>query len=235
MPSPTPTVLVAASSTALRHRVADAFLHDGFDVDDAGSFASALERTRRSALDAVVVAELGAPAAAYRLIEAIRGEQPSLAVVAIARGPGELDRIRPLHAGADTVAPAECSHTELRANLDAVLRRRTGGLATVIRIGGLEVRPVSRQVTYRGENVELTAKEYALLLALAAEPERVFTKPELLREVWGFASEGCTRTLDSHACRLRRKLSRPGTPGFVQNIWGVGYRLLEPSALELIA
>ena len=79
-----------------------------------------------------------------------------------------------------------------------------------------------------GEPVELSKKEYALLRALAADPTRVFTREELLRGVWGFRSLGHTRTLDSHAFRLRHKLSRSGDR-FVVNVWGVGYRLVDGS------
>jgi DNA-binding response OmpR family regulator len=74
--------------------------------------------------------------------------------------------------------------------------------------------------------------ELALLRALAAEPTRVFTKSELLRDVWGFRCPGRTRTLDSHACRLRTKLAAAGDRRWVENVWGVGYRLvgIEPDA-----
>jgi DNA-binding response OmpR family regulator len=75
--------------------------------------------------------------------------------------------------------------------------------------------------------VELAGKEYQLLLKLMSEPARVFTKEELLREVWGFRSLGRTRTLDSHASRLRRKLAAVGAGRFVLNVWGVGYRLVD--------
>ena len=78
----------------------------------------------------------------------------------------------------------------------------------------------------RGSRVELSAKEFALLRALAAEPTRVFTKDELLRGVWGFRATGATRTLDSHACRLRKKLGVQGDQ-LVVNVWGVGYRLVD--------
>jgi DNA-binding response OmpR family regulator len=74
--------------------------------------------------------------------------------------------------------------------------------------------------------VKLSKKEFALLRALAAEPTRVFTREELLRGVWGFRSLGHTRTLDSHASRLRGKLSARGER-FVVNVWGVGYRLVD--------
>jgi DNA-binding response OmpR family regulator len=86
-------------------------------------------------------------------------------------------------------------------------------------------------VRVRGCGVALSAKEYELLVALATEPERVFRKEELLRDVWGFRSLGRTRTLDSHASRLRRKLAAVGDEGrYVLNVWGVGYRLVAPTA-----
>jgi DNA-binding response OmpR family regulator len=83
----------------------------------------------------------------------------------------------------------------------------------------------------RGSRVELSAKEFALLRALAAEPTRVFTKDELLRGVWGFRATGATRTLDSHACRLRKKLGVHGDQ-LVVNVWGVGYRLVDGVAVR---
>ena len=78
----------------------------------------------------------------------------------------------------------------------------------------------------KGERVALSKKEFALLRALAGEPTRVFTREELLRGVWNFRAMGHTRTLDSHAFRLRQKLNRSGER-FVINVWGVGYRLVD--------
>jgi DNA-binding response OmpR family regulator len=96
-------------------------------------------------------------------------------------------------------------------------------------VGELELDPASREVRLRGERLSLSQKEFALLKALGAEPTRVFTKEELLRDVWGFRSMGTTRTLDSHACRLRHKLGVQGDR-FVVNVWGVGYRLVDGPA-----
>jgi DNA-binding response OmpR family regulator len=93
---------------------------------------------------------------------------------------------------------------------------------------------VAREVRLRGRRVDLSQKEFALLQALAADPTRVFTKEELLRDVWGFRSLGTTRTLDSHACRLRQKLGGEGDR-FVVNVWGVGYRLVDGPVLEAAA
>jgi DNA-binding response OmpR family regulator len=83
-------------------------------------------------------------------------------------------------------------------------------------------------VWLRDELLSLSKKEFALLRALAGEPTRVFTREELLRGVWGYRTLGATRTLDSHASRLRRKLTTHGDR-FVINVWGVGYRLVDGS------
>jgi DNA-binding response OmpR family regulator len=82
-------------------------------------------------------------------------------------------------------------------------------------------------VTVRDTLVSLSAKEFDLLARLAVEPSRVFTKEELLREVWGFRALGRTRTLESHASRVRKKLCVDVNDRFIVNVWGVGYRLLE--------
>ena len=86
----------------------------------------------------------------------------------------------------------------------------------------------------RGDRVDLSQKEFALLRTLAAEPTRVFTKEELLRDVWGFRSLGSTRTLDSHACRLRHKLALHGDR-YIVNVWGVGYRLIDGPQVAVAA
>ena len=96
-----------------------------------------------------------------------------------------------------------------------------------IEVGDLTIEPESRRVEVRGRRVALAPKEYELLLALAAAPTRVFRKAELLRSVWGFRSASRTRTLDAHACRLRRKLAGEEPPRYVVNEWGYGYRLID--------
>jgi DNA-binding response OmpR family regulator len=119
------------------------------------------------------------------------------------------------------------SYPELHARVDSLLRRtRVRPGAGRIRVGPLEIDSLSRQAWLSGAPLALSKKEFALLRALATEPTRVFTREELLRGVWGFASLGATRTLDSHASRLRKKLRDRGAE-FVVNVWGVGYRLVD--------
>ncbi len=95
-----------------------------------------------------------------------------------------------------------------------------------MKAGSLEIDPLSRQVWLDGKPLSLSKKEFALLRALASEPTRVFTREELLRGVWGFRAVAATRTLDSHAYRLRQKVNAGGDR-FIVNVWGVGYRLVD--------
>ena len=95
-----------------------------------------------------------------------------------------------------------------------------------MRVGELTVDPLTRAVRLDGKPVHLSAKEFALLQALAVEPTRVVSKADLLRDVWGYLSLGNTRTVDAHACRLRKKLAASPRP-WVVNVRGVGYRLTE--------
>ena len=95
-----------------------------------------------------------------------------------------------------------------------------------MRVGELTIDPLTRAVRLAGKPLHLSAKEFALLQALATDPTRVFLKNDLLRDVWGYLSIGNTRTLDAHACRLRKKLAGSPRP-FVVNVRGVGYKLTE--------
>ena len=134
--------------------------------------------------------------------------------------------MRGLREGADDYVVKPVHYPELVARVAAVLRRRRSAREGPRRIGELVIDPATRSVRVGERPVEMANKEFALLRALAADPTRVFSKEELLRDVWGFRSLGRTRTLDSHASRLRRKLD-PEHARFVVNCWGVGYRLID--------
>ncbi len=150
---------------------------------------------------------------------------PALPVLILSGRTTEADRVRGFDEGADDYLQKPFSYVELRARIRALLRRRGERRAGPLRVGELIIDPVRREVRVGGEEVRLANKEFELLRALASEPRRVFTKRELLEDVWGFRTLGRTRTLDSHASRLRRKLD-PDNARWVKNVWGVGYRLV---------
>lgn len=137
-----------------------------------------------------------------------------------------VDRVRALERGCDDFLVRPFSYEELLARIRAVLRRTSPAPHEVRQAGEIAADLATRTVTVGDVLVALAGKEYELLLKLMTDPTRVFTKEQLLRDVWGFRSLGRTRTLDSHASRLRRKLAAAGAGEAVVNVWGVGYRLL---------
>jgi DNA-binding response OmpR family regulator len=138
-----------------------------------------------------------------------------------------VDRIHAFRRGCDDYVPRPFDYQELVERIRAVLRRVRPESADVVEAGPIRVDTRTRVVTASGIVVPLAQKEYELLLRLARDPSRVFTKAELLQEVWGYRPGSRTRTLDSHASRLRRKLRAAGADdALVENVWGVGYRLL---------
>jgi DNA-binding response OmpR family regulator len=151
---------------------------------------------------------------------------PLLPVIVLTGRGADTDRVRGLDSGADDYVTKPFRYEELRARIGAVLRRRASRRDGPIRVGDLAIDPVRRRVTVGEREVQLAKKEFGLLRVLASDPTRVFSKEELLRDVWGFRSPGRTRTLDSHASRLRRKLD-PEHSRYVINCWGIGYRLID--------
>jgi DNA-binding response OmpR family regulator len=202
---------------------------DGFDVLRTEDGDDALALAERARPDLVLLgAELDV---CRRLREGEPGRSWDRDVPVIVLGPEEadaVDRVRAFDRGADDFLARPFIYDELLARIRAVLRRVAPPVGVVIEVGELAIDRSTRCVTVGGQILTLSAKQFDLLVKLASEPTRVFSKDELLKDVWGYRSIGRTRTLDSHASRLRRKLAdASGTP-YVLNAWGVGYRLMLP-------
>jgi DNA-binding response OmpR family regulator len=219
-------VLVAEPESETREYLGRHLRDDGFDVLDAARRSDALELAERSRPDVVLLAELDL-CLRLRRGEPGRSWDRNVPVIVLAPTSDPVERVRALDRGADDVIGRPFAYEELLARIRALLRRSTTTTAEVLEAGELTIDRRTRRVTVRETRVPLSAKEFELVAWLAAEPYRVFTKEELLREVWGFRAQGRTRTLESHASRLRKKLRVAGGDGFIVNVWGVGYRLLE--------
>lgn len=236
------TILLVEDDPVLHTFLADNLSADGFAVRVAETLADGLRELELRSPDVAIV-DLALPdGSGLELIAAVRAADgtvsridPGLPLIVLSGRAGELDRVRGFERGADDFVAKPFSYPELRLRVAAVLRRSVERLGQGrLVVGPLELDPGSREVRLRGRRIELSQKEFALLRALMAEPTRVLTKDELLRDVWGFRSRGVTRTLDSHACRLRTKLAFAGDC-FVINVWGVGYRLVDGPVREAVA
>jgi DNA-binding response OmpR family regulator len=228
------TLLLVEDDEATATFLADNLAADGFDVTVAPGVAEGWRALEVRHLDAVLLDLALADGSGLMLLDRLRASDgaasrvdPALPVIVLSGRVSELDRVRGFERGADDYVPKPFSYRELLARIRAVLRRADirSGRGT-LRVGDLAVDPLSREVRLAGRQVQFSAKEFALLYALAADPTRVFTKAELLQNVWGYATQGATRTLDTHACRIRQKLSG-GDRRFVITVRGVGYKLTE--------
>jgi DNA-binding response OmpR family regulator len=226
------TIVVCEDDPIAREVLCENLKADRFEPLAAGTAEEALRFCRYATPDVLLI-DIGLPDASgldvIREIRAAAGPappfDPAMAIIAVSGRGADADRVRGLRAGADDYMVKPCFYDELFERIGKLLGRRSGQRRGPMRVGLLSIDPATREVRVGGREVELANKEFELLCALAAEPTRVFTKDELLRDIWGFETPGRTRTLDSHASRLRRKLD-PGRGMFVVNCWGVGYRLV---------
>jgi DNA-binding response OmpR family regulator len=193
---------------------------DGFDVVGAHG-EEALRLAEHARPDLVVLGDSSA-------LDVCRERVGDVPVIVLGdENADAVDRVRAFARGCDDFLARPFLYDELVARIRAVLRRVARPEAELVDIGPIRIDRPARTVSVGGVRVAVAGKEYELLLKLAADPRRVFTKEQLLREVWGFRALGRTRTLDSHASRLRRKLQAAADGPFVVNVWGVGYKLLD--------
>lgn len=229
---PLATIVVCEDDEATLELLCDHLRAERFEPLAAPCAADALRLCHYKAPDLLLLDLVLPDASGLDVLREIRRSaattgrfDSSLPVIVVSGRGGDVDRVRGLAEGADDYLAKPFHFPELAARIGAVLRRRGEGRRGPIRVGDLAIDPARREVRVEGRPVKLANKEYELLLALAAEPARVFTKQELLRDVWGYRAQGRTRTIDSHASRLRRKLDPEGGR-WVVNCWGVGYRLV---------
>jgi DNA-binding response OmpR family regulator len=203
-------LVLAEPEAAMRGFLERQLRSDGFDVL---AFASPELLPRAADPDVLV---LGDPDA----LEQMR--VPDCPVIVLGRADAQA-KVKAL-ARADDYLAKPFAYEELVARIRAVLRR-CPPRSDVVDLGGLVIDRRARRVVVNGRDVFLSQKELALLVKLASDPDSVFTREQLLRDVWGYRSWAPTRTVESHASRVRCKLAAAGLGGWIVNVWGVGYKL----------
>lgn len=227
------SIVVCEDNPPTLELLCDNLVADRFGVLPAPSASDALRLCRYKHPDLMLLDLTLPDASGLDVLQEIRESDgivsrfdPSLPVIVLSGRGADEDRVRGLEFGADDYVVKPYVYAELRARIAAVLRRANQRSGGPLRVGDVVVDPSRRRTWVGGREVQLSKKEFSLLRVLASDPHRVFSKRELLGEVWGFRTPTKTRTLDSHASRLRRKLD-PERARFVVNCWGVGYRLLD--------
>jgi DNA-binding response OmpR family regulator len=197
-------------------------------IDDG---IAGLAEAQRGGYDLVVL-DLSLPGIdGLEICRRLRGRGPHVPILMLTARSSELDRVLGLELGADDYLTKPFSVAEFIARVKALLRRMASLKAeaaadtTAIRIGGLHIDIDRRAVRVEGTPVELTAKEFDLLVHFARSPGRVLSRAQLLQQVWGYGHSGYDHTVNTHINRLRSKIERnPNQPEYIQTVWGVGYR-----------
>ncbi|UDL05258.1 response regulator transcription factor [Marinobacter sp. CA1] len=209
-------------------------------VEDLGMTAvheprgdSGLARYRAGGVDLVVLDLMLPGLDGLSVCREIRQDSGYVPILMLTAKTTELDRVLGLEMGADDYLTKPFSVAELAARIKALFRRVDALSVTaepetasdVIDSDGLHIDPARRKVRIADAEVDLTAREFDLLLHFARHPGRVFSRAQLLDAVWGYNHEGYEHTVNTHINRLRNKIERdPAKPDFIQTVWGVGYR-----------
>jgi two-component system OmpR family response regulator len=194
---------------------------EGFAVDVAGDGPNGLEMARHGGYDAVILDIMLPGLSGYRVVQTLRAEKNWVPVLMLSAKDGEYDQADGLDCGADDYLTKPFSYVVLVARLRALLRRGAPERPSVLTVGELSLDPARRRVASAGEEIVLTAREYALLEYLMRRPGQVVSKTELLDHVWDASVDTAPNAVEVYVGYLRRKLGRD----LLETVRGAGYRL----------
>ncbi len=228
------TVLVIEDNSDIADLVALHLRDEGFEVSVEHDGTRGLAAARRGGFDLLVLDLMLPGTDGLTICKELRRDATYLPILMLTARTAEIDRVLGLELGADDYLTKPFSIRELVARVKALLRRQAAlapaapAAATTIDSGDLHIDVERRTVTLAGREVELTAREFDLLLHFARHPGRVFSRAQLLDQVWGYGHEGYEHTVNSHINRLRGKIEQdPANPRYVLTVWGVGYKFAE--------
>jgi DNA-binding response OmpR family regulator len=229
-----PHILVVDDEASVRDVVQRYLERDGFAVSTAATGPEALTIIDRERDIKLVVLDVMLPGLdGVQIVRRVR-EGNSVPIIMLSARSDEADRVLGLESGADDYVPKPFSPRELVSRVKAVLRRAPqNGQDEVLRekaieVGVITLDPNTREVRVAGISVELTAKEFDLLWFFMRHPKQVFSREQLLEQVWGFAEYIDISTVTVHIHRLRDKIEAdPKKPARLTTVWGVGYRLTD--------
>ncbi len=221
-------VLVIEDNPDLAYGLRNSLEIAGHEVLVAGDGPEGVVQARMGRADLILLDLMLPGLDGYRILRTLRGEGVETPVLILTARGEEADKVLGLRLGADDYVTKPFGVLELLARIDAVLRRSSASQRPAVheRFGDVEVDLDGRRVSRRGVPVDLTPKEFDLLVELLRQRGRVVPRRDLLEAVWGYDSDVVSRTVDTHVAELRRKLeSNPSTPTHILTVWKVGYKL----------
>ena len=221
-------VLIVEDEPAVRDALDYSLRGEGFDVDAAPDGEAGLRAAQAGDYDVVILDLMLPKMSGTEVCRRLRSESAVPIIMLTAKG-AELDRVLGLEIGADDYVTKPFSMAELIGRIRAILRRRQldrSGATSMLRVGDLELDPIRHEVRIGGEPKRLTPSEFKLLLLLAEDPGRVFSRREIMQHLWDSSYVGDQRACDIHISNLRQKIEDdPGHPVRVETVRGVGYKL----------
>lgn len=228
-------ILVIEDNKDLAHLLEMHLKDQSFQAELAFDGVAGLAKAMANTYDLIILDLMLPGLDGLELCKRLRSKPPYTPILMLTSKSSEVDRVLGLEIGADDYVTKPFSITELVARVKAIFRRmeslksdKAEGDDEIIRIKDLVIDTGKRKVSLRGKDIDLTAKEYELLLYFARHPGRVYTRSQLLDYVWGYGHDGYEHTVNSHINRLRAKIEEnPAQPDYILTVWGVGYKFTE--------
>ena len=199
---------------------------EGFRVDSVGDGEAALEAVASQSPTLIVLDVMLPKLDGFEVCRQLRAKDSPVAILMLTARDEDIDKILGLELGADDYLTKPFNPRELVARVKAILRRehRVSSNDRPVAVGDLTMNPARREARLANQTLDLRTQEFDLLLTLAGQPGRVFTREQLLQQAWGFDFYGQTRTVDVHIAHLRKKLN--GSSVKIETVTGVGYKLI---------
>jgi len=219
-------IIIADDEELIRRLVGDFLVSEGYEPLPAEDGEKALRLFAENPDTALLILDIMMPEVdGWEVCRQIR-EKSSVPIIMLTARGQEYDQLTAFDAGADDYVTKPCSPSVLMKRVAALLRRseNAAGSSSVFAVDDLRLDAEAHEVWLEGKSVSLTLKEYSILQKLLSVPGRVYTREQLLDDIWGYDFEGDVRTVDSHVARLRTKLGEWGT-NHIKTIYGTGYKL----------
>ncbi len=203
---------------------------EGFSVEIAFDGEEALNAMSRMEPDLVILDLMLPKIDGYEVCRSIR-RSSNVPIIMLTARDEDIDKILGLELGADDYMTKPFNVRELLARIKAIMRRavpQTAAGTILLRSGALQIDTLRRKVSVKEREIALTAREYAMLVFLASNPGQVYSREQLVAEIWGDDCSGAIRTVDVHIRHLREKIEEfPADPGLILTVWGTGYKFRE--------